>query len=144
MCICWWMNWVSMANVSAFTKSRLRGWTVRVSNLVKRSRFVSSPTRQEGLQAPLRGVLPTVVRRCMWSRNLVNEEALAHWWAVEPNGGKKKIVIAEQIKKFRIMQSPPLPCYPLLLTPKYVPQCPILEHPHPMFFHSCDRPSFYP
>ena len=26
-----------------------------------------------------RGVLPTVVRRCVWSRNLVNEEALAHW-----------------------------------------------------------------
>jgi len=25
------------------------------------------------------GVLPTVVRRCMWSRNLVKEEALAHW-----------------------------------------------------------------
>ena len=24
--------------------------------------------------------LPTVVRRCVWSRNLVNEEALAHWW----------------------------------------------------------------
>jgi len=26
-----------------------------------------------------RGVLPTVVRRCVWSRNLVNEEALAYW-----------------------------------------------------------------
>jgi len=26
-----------------------------------------------------RGVLPTVVRRCVWSRNLVSEEALAHW-----------------------------------------------------------------
>jgi hypothetical protein len=26
-----------------------------------------------------RGVLPTVVRRCVWSRNPVNEEALAHW-----------------------------------------------------------------
>ena len=25
------------------------------------------------------GVLPTVVRRCVWSRNLVNVEALAHW-----------------------------------------------------------------
>jgi len=25
------------------------------------------------------GVLPTVVRRCVWSRNLVNEEALTHW-----------------------------------------------------------------
>jgi len=26
-----------------------------------------------------RGVLPTVMRRCMWSRNLMNEEAMAHW-----------------------------------------------------------------
>ena len=26
-----------------------------------------------------RGVLPTVVRRCVWYRNLVNEGALAHW-----------------------------------------------------------------
>jgi len=25
------------------------------------------------------GVLPTVVRRCVWSRNVVYEEALAHW-----------------------------------------------------------------
>jgi len=26
-----------------------------------------------------RGVVPSVMRRCVWSRNLVNEEALAHW-----------------------------------------------------------------
>jgi len=26
-----------------------------------------------------KGVLPTVVSRCVWSRNLVNEEALAYW-----------------------------------------------------------------
>ena len=26
-----------------------------------------------------RGVLPTVVRRCVWSRNLKNEEATTHW-----------------------------------------------------------------
>jgi hypothetical protein len=26
-----------------------------------------------------RGVLPTVVRRCVWPRNLDNEEAMAHW-----------------------------------------------------------------
>ena len=37
-----------------------------------------------------RGVLPTVVRRCVWSRNLVNEEALAHWWAVAPITNKSK------------------------------------------------------
>jgi hypothetical protein len=26
-----------------------------------------------------RGVLPTLVRRCVWSRKLVNKEALTHW-----------------------------------------------------------------
>ena len=31
-----------------------------------------------------RGVLLTVVRRCVWSRNRVNEEDLAHWRAVAP------------------------------------------------------------
>ena len=31
-----------------------------------------------------RGVLPTVVRRCVWSRNLVNEETLAHLDNVAP------------------------------------------------------------
>jgi len=31
-----------------------------------------------------RGVLPTVLRRCVWSRNIVNEEAMAHWGAVAP------------------------------------------------------------
>jgi len=36
------------------------------------------------------GVLLTVVRRCVWSRNLVKKEALAHWGAVAP---KKKIPI---------------------------------------------------
>ena len=28
-----------------------------------------------------RGVLPTVMRRFVRSRNLKNEEAMAHWWA---------------------------------------------------------------
>jgi len=31
-----------------------------------------------------RGVLPSMVRRCVWSRNLVNDDALAHWGAVIP------------------------------------------------------------
>jgi len=30
-----------------------------------------------------RGVLPTVARRCVWSRNLENEEAKARYWAVK-------------------------------------------------------------
>jgi len=30
------------------------------------------------------GVVPTVVHRCVWYRNLVNEEALVYWGAVAP------------------------------------------------------------
>ena len=36
-----------------------------------------------------RGVLLTVVRRCVWSRNLMNEEALAHWGLVRQKQTKK-------------------------------------------------------
>jgi hypothetical protein len=36
-----------------------------------------------------RGVLPTGVRRCVWSRNLVNEEALAHSWLSNRKKGKQ-------------------------------------------------------
>ena len=35
-----------------------------------------------------RGVLPTVVCRCVWSRNFVNEEARAHWGAIASRGEK--------------------------------------------------------
>ena len=35
-----------------------------------------------------RGVLPTVVRRFVWSRDLVNEEVLAHWGTVAPKTNK--------------------------------------------------------
>jgi hypothetical protein len=44
--------------------------------------WVSCVVRQMSLRRAdhsSRGVLPTVVRRCVWSRNLVNEEALAQW-----------------------------------------------------------------
>jgi len=40
-----------------------------------------------------RGVLPTVVRRVL-SRNVVNEEALAHWGAVAPKTNKQFIAVA--------------------------------------------------
>ena len=37
-----------------------------------------------------RGVLPTVVRRCVWSRNIKNEEALAHWGLLRQKKEKKE------------------------------------------------------
>jgi len=43
---------------------------------------VSCVVRQRSLQRAdysSRGVLPTVVRRCVHSRNVVNEKALVHW-----------------------------------------------------------------
>jgi len=36
----------------------------------------------DGLDHSSRGVLPTVARRCVWSRNLENEEAKARYRAV--------------------------------------------------------------
>jgi hypothetical protein len=39
-----------------------------------------------------RGVQQTVVRRCVWSRNLVNEEALAHW-GLSPQKQTKQIML---------------------------------------------------
>jgi len=34
-----------------------------------------------------RGVLPTVMRRCVWSRNLANEDGLVHWGLSRQKGG---------------------------------------------------------
>ena len=39
-----------------------------------------------------RGVLPSVLRRCVWSRNLVNEGTLAHWGAFAPKTNKEAVV----------------------------------------------------
>jgi hypothetical protein len=44
--------------------------------------FLLCVVRQRSLRRadhPSRGILSTVVCRCEWPRNLVNEEALAHW-----------------------------------------------------------------
>ena len=41
-----------------------------------------------------RRVLPTVLRRCVWSRNLVNEETLAHLGAVAPKTNGYPILIS--------------------------------------------------
>jgi hypothetical protein len=51
---------------------------------------------------------------------------------------------AVQIVTLIIMQSPPVPCHFLPFSPKYLPQHPILEHPQPVFFPECHRPSFTP
>ena len=49
-----------------------------------------------------RGVLPTVARRCVWSRNLVKEEAMAHWGTIAPKTNKqtKDIVLMARRWKF--------------------------------------------
>jgi hypothetical protein len=53
------------------------------------------------------------------------------WWGV-------------QIIKFLVMCSSPLPCYPVPLMAKYLPQYPIFKHPQPMFLSLHDKPSFTP
>ena len=68
-----------------------------------------------------RGVLPTVVRRCVWSRNLVNEKALAHWGTVPPKHNPQSLynnlMQQYEISHYR--------CVSLLLTKGrgYVPYC---------------------
>jgi len=54
----------------------------------------------------------------------------------------KNIWLAAQIIKFLTMRFSPLPCYLVPLTPKYLPQHPILQHPKPIFLPQCKRPSF--
>ena len=59
--------------------------------------WVSCVVRERSLRRfnhSSREVLPTVVHRCVWSRNLANEKALAHWGDVAPkinNGFNKKL-----------------------------------------------------
>ena len=52
-----------------------------------------------------RGVLPTVMRRWVWSRNLVNEESLAHWG---PMRQRKNVVMKQFVpnisKKYNVAQ----------------------------------------
>jgi hypothetical protein len=49
-----------------------------------------------------------------------------------------------EIIKLLVMQSSWLHCYLVPLRPKCLPQYRTLEHPQPMFFHQCDRPSLIP
>jgi len=55
-----------------------------------------------------RGVLTTVVRRCMWSRNLVNEEALAHRGLLRQNKEKKEYytILTESYQQRTISKDP--------------------------------------
>jgi len=56
-----------------------------------------------------RGVLLTVVRRCVWSRNLVNEEALAQWGLSRQN---QTVLFATQlcdsVQNISHLTSPPI------------------------------------
>ena len=49
-----------------------------------------------------------------------------------------------QIMKLLIMQFPLVPCYLILVRPKYLPHYPILKHFHPFFLPLYMRPSFTP
>ena len=52
------------------------------------------------------------------------------WWAL-------------QIIKLLIVQFSPVPCYLVPFRPKYSPQHPILNHPHPTFLSQWERPSIH-
>ena len=53
------------------------------------------------------------------------------WWAV-------------QIMKLLTVLSHPVLCYLIPLSPKYLPQYPILKHSQSIFCAKCDRPRFTP
>ena len=98
-----------------------------------------------------RGVLPTVLRRCVWSRNIKNGCSIYIYdishlrvkvYKVCISWNSKEVLVeclqnhegkgwAVQIIKFLIMQLTPLPCHLVPLSPKYSPQHPILKHTQP-------------
>ena len=57
-----------------------------------------------------RGVPPAVVRRCFWSRNLVNEEALAYWGVVAPKNKQTNWISCSPIAHQILLK---LPAHPL-------------------------------
>jgi len=81
------------ASLSVPVSAHLQGLWVRISPRIWISVcweccVLSFKTLRRADHSP-RGVLSTVVLRCVWSRNLVNEEALAHWGAVVPKTYKQ-------------------------------------------------------
>ena len=48
----------------------------------------------------------------------------------------------EKFIKLLVIQSSPLPCYLVPLTPTYIPLLPIVKHPQPMFFCQREVPIF--
>ena len=85
-----------------------------------------------------RGVLPTVVHRWVWSRNLVGEEALVHWRAVVPNTyllTPWSRVLLQKLTGFAANQEIPLILWNLKVhhrTHKRPPPVPILSQLHPV------------
>ena len=55
-------------------------------------------------------------------------------WFDQPNNVRCGV----KITKLIIIQSSPVPYYLISLTPNYIPQCPILEHPQPVYFPKCE------
>jgi hypothetical protein len=55
-----------------------------------------------------RGALPTVVRRCVGSRNLLNEEALTHWelLRIHPKSSENDITFIAHISPFFYFEFP--------------------------------------
>ena len=50
----------------------------------------------------------------------------------------------KQNHQFLNVQSPPIPCYLILLTQKYIPHHPVRENPQPLYCPKCERPIFMP
>jgi len=79
-----------------------------------------------------RGVLPTVVRRCVWSRNLMNEETSAHWGLSR----QKQTTVYSEECFWQLFQTS---CYFSLIC-KCLFQCAYPAHHQYVFW--CAKPSF--
>jgi hypothetical protein len=102
-----------------------------------------------------RGVLPTVVRRFVWSRKFVYEEAVAHWWLLikygfpiaAPRNVHKfwcdvfETVVTYRDQSCRILQSNFRKQHSLVLLPHYIMRHIENETPAGILFRDARRPS---
>jgi len=58
-----------------------------------------------------RGVLPTVLRRCVWSKNLVNEEAMDHWLGGGAGAPKKQTELTNAVLEWEALLGSSWPLY---------------------------------
>ena len=78
--------------------------------------------------------------RCVWPRNLVNEEAVAHWGLLWQNKQASKQISVRYKSQSSLCSFLQSPVTPPSLSPRYLPQHPILGTPY-IYVTSLESPS---